>query len=213
MPIPANQMLTYQIVINGTQAAGGSSVTPAINVFYYKRSTVAVAPVKASLYTQFNATVIAPLLLAANVRYTVNHVDIRCVDDPTDLKERTVNAGVGAIATDSLPSDDAVYFRLYTALRGKSYRGGKHFSPASEVDTTNDLLTGAGLVRWQALKAAMAAVLTDTDGNVWNPVVLSAKLSQLKKNPTTVIANQITNVVLDANVGTMRRRRSRTVAA
>jgi hypothetical protein len=213
MPIPTNQILVAELVVKGTQAPGGSAVTPSINVFYYKRTNTANVPDKTLLYNQFNTVVIAPLLLAANVRYTVNRVGVRWADDALDLPIDVVNAGVGAIATDSLPSDDAVYFRLYTALRGKSYRGGKHFSPASEIDTTNDLLTGAGLARWQVLKTAMAANLTDANGNVWNPVVLSRKLSQLKKNPTTLISNAITSVVLDANIGTMRRRRSKTVTA
>lgn len=213
MPIPQTQMLTYQIVTVGTQATGGSSVTPSINVWYYKRTTTAVSADKAALAAAFSTAVLVPLVAAMNIRYAVNAMLVRNVDDVTDIPMRVASALVGAIATDSLPSDDAVYFRLYTLLRGKNYRGGKHFSPASEIDTTNDLLTGAGLARWQGLKAAMALTITDATPNTWNPVVLSASLSQIKRNPTTVVATPISSVVLDANIGTMRRRRSRTVTA
>lgn len=211
MPIPAAQIQHAEIAVFGRAATGGSSTPPAINIFHYRRIATAVAPSKAALNTIFQATVMAPLLLAMNVRYTPSNLGIRWLNDAEDGYQTFAVAGVGAIGTDSLPSDTAVYFLYRTALRGKFYRGSKHFGPASEVDTTNDLLTGAGLVRWQTVQTALAAGLTDASPNTWVPCVYSRTKSQSVLNPTTIIANDITQVLLDLNLGTMRKRRSKTV--
>lgn len=211
MPIAPGLITHAEVVILGTAATGGSSVTPSINVFNYRRTSTVPVLGKGSLNTIFQTTVLVPLLAAANVRYTPGNVAIRWTDDALDAPASFAAAGVGAIATDSLPSDDAVCMILQTGLRGRSFRGAKHFGPASEVDTTNDILVGAGLGRWNAVKAAVLSALVDANGNTWIPQVLSRKLSQLRVNPTTVVANDITLVQLDLNVGTMRRRRSRTI--
>lgn len=212
MAIPAANIFNVQIEIKGTAATGGSSVTPSINVFSYQRTTSVNPFTKVALNTIFQATVIAPLLAAMNVRYTPNLLTIRILDDFNDYPTNFAVAGVGAIATDSLPSNEAVYLLLRTSLRGRNYRGSKHFGPASEVDTTNDLLVGAGLARWQAVQAAVLSNLVDANGNTWVPTVLSRNLSNLSLLPlASVVATQITDVLLDKNIGTMRRRRSVTV--
>lgn len=212
MPIPANAIKDCQIIINGTAATGGSTVTPSINVFSYQRTTTVNPFTKTALNTIFQATVMAPLLAAMNIRYTPTNLTIRILNDYNDAPTVFAVAGVGAIATDSIPSDDAVYYLFRTALRGRNYRGSKHFGPLSEIDTTNDLLTGAGLARWNTVKAALLSALVDANGNAWLPTVLSRQKSNLKLQPIAqVAANEVTEVLLDLNVGTMRRRRSKTV--
>lgn len=212
MPIPAANIFNVQIEVKGTAATGGSSVTPAINVFSYQRTTSVNPFTKIALDTIFQTTVMVPLKAAMNVRYTPGSLTIRVLDDFNDYATVFPVAGVGAIATDSLPSNEAVYMLLRTTLRGRNYRGSKHFGPASEVDTTNDLLVGAGLVRWQAVQAAVLSNLVDANGNTWVPTVLSRDLSNLALLPiASVVATQVTDVLLDLNIGTMRRRRSTTV--
>jgi hypothetical protein len=211
MAIPANQIFTAEVTILGSQAAAGSNSTPAINVFNFKRRTNVVNPTKAALNTVFQANIIAPLLAAANIRYTPINVSIRWIDDALDPLQFFAAAGVGAIGTDSVPSDDAVYMLLRTANRGKHYRGAKHFAAANEVDTLGDILTGAGLVRWQTLQTALAAPLVDATPNTWDLAVFSKSLSTYRTNPTNIISNPVTQVLLDLNIGTMRRRRSKTV--
>lgn len=211
MPILPALIFNAEVVILGKSTTGGSSETPSINVFNFKRTTNVGALSKAALNTIFQANILAPLLAAANVRYTPQTVAIRWIDDALDGPQLFAAAGNGAIATDSLPSDAAIYYLYRTALRGRSYRGSKHFSPGSEVDTTNDLLTGAGLARWATLKTALATPLTDANANIWQAAVVSRLLSQLVTNPTTVVSNFVTEVLLDLNVGTMRKRRSKTV--
>ena len=212
MSIPAAQIQNVQITILGTAATGGSSVTPSQNVFTYRRTTTVNPFTKIGVNNIFQTNIITPLLAAANVRYTPGTLSIRVLDDFNDAETVFTVAGAGAIATDSLPSDSAVYMLYRTALRGRSYRGSKHFGPASEVDTTQDILTGAGLARWQTLQAALLAVMVDANGNTWTPTVLSRKLSNLKALPlATVVATEVTDVLLDLNIGTMRKRRSKTI--
>ncbi len=212
MPIPNNQIRNVQTIIEGTAASGGSSVTPSINIFSFRRLTVVNPFVKAAFSAAFITNIVTPLLAAMNVRYTPAVHTVRILDDFNDAPSAFPIVGNGAIATDSLPSDDAVYMLFRTALRGRTFRGSKHFGPASESDTTGDILTGAGLVRWQAVQTALAANFVDAQGNTWVPTVLSRKLSNLSLLPVaTVVANDVTAVLLDLNVGTMRRRRSKTI--
>lgn len=211
MPIPASSMLQFQIVVQGVSAAAGSNAKSTYNVFNYRRTSGINPITKAALNTAFQTGVIAPLLLAMNVRYSPTSLTIRCLNDALDAPQLFTAAGSGAIATDSGPNNEAVYFLFRTALRGRNYRGSKHFSPMSEIDTTGDVLTGAGLTRWQTVGTALAANLTDANGNIWVPQVLSTTLSQLTINPVNVVANDVIQVLLDLNIGTMRRRRSRTV--
>jgi len=211
MSIPDNQLLFAQIIVRGTQAAAGSSVTPAINVFNYRRLAVVNPANKANLNAAFQTAVLVPLLAATNARYTPNTVSIRFLSDATDPFADFTAAGAGAIATDSEPSDDAVFVYFRSAVRMTGGKGGKHFAGTSEVDTTGDILTGAGLVRWQAVRDACALTLTDASPNSWKPCIVSRKNSQLKVNPTNVVGNDVVAALLDLNIGTMRRRRSTTV--
>jgi len=202
-----------EVVMSGTLAAGGSNAVNVASVFHYRLAVVTAPPTKAALETVFNgaAGIVAPFLAAANSRYTQSGNSVRWINDALDAPVSTARAGVGAIATDGMPTIDSVAMLFRTGMRGKSFRGSKHFPGVNESDTTDDILVGAGLVLWQALQAACAANLTDALANVWTPSVLSRKLSTLATNPTTVVANDVTQVLLNLNVGTMRRRRVSTV--
>lgn len=200
-----------ELIIGGQVAAAGSNSTPCGNVFYYRLSLQVVAPTKVALNAIFQSTVIAPMLLAMNSRYTPNNVVIRYLNDASDGPTSFAAAGAGAIITDSEPSSDSVVVRLRSAFRGKTMRGFKHFGASSEIDTTGDVLTGAGLIRWQAVRDACGAQLTDALGNKWNPFVRSRQGEQVKINPTTVRGVDITSVVLNLVVSTMRKRKAASV--
>lgn len=213
MPIADNLKTILEVIINGRMAAGGSNAKAAFNVFHYKRTSVAAPASKAAFNTAFQAAIVAPLLLAANVRYTPTVISYRWLNDPLDRPVFFTAAGVGAIPTDSQPSDDAVYYLFRTDKKGSNYRGNKHFAGCNEIDTTQDILTGAGLVRWQTLQTALAAPITDATPHTWLLQVVSRdpNLSNFTVTPCIIEANQVTEVLLDLNIGTMRRRRSATV--
>lgn len=200
-----------EIAMLGTFAAAGSNAKNVASVFHYRLSVLTAPPTKGALDTAFQAAIPVTFGAAANSRYLQSQNTVRWIDDATDPPASVAHAVAGAIATDSQPTIDCVTLLYRTAKRGRSYRGSKHFPGVNESDTTGDILTGAGLALWQALQAACAANITDALGNVWVPSVLSRKLSTLATNPTTVVANDVTAVLLNKTVGSMKRRRVTTV--
>jgi len=212
MSIPATSIQNVMITILGTQAAAGSNIAPAQNIFTYRRLTTVNPFTKIAVANIFLTNVLAPYLAAANVRYTPTNLSIRILDDYNDAEAVIAAPGNGAILTADYAASGAVYMLYRTALRGRSFRGSKHFAGLNEADTTGDILTGAGLARWQTLQTACLANMVDANGNTWTPTVLSRKLSQLNALPiANVVANDVTDVLLDLNVGTMRKRRPKTV--
>jgi len=207
-PLPVVADPVMEIVVHGTCTAGTSSVTPSGNTFFYRRAVAGSSLSKAALKTIFESTIIAPLLAAANIAYSPNSCTIRNINDATDLPVDFILAGVGAIGTDSEPSVDAVVCVLKTAFRGRNARGFKHFGGTNEVDTTRDILTGAGLTRWEAVRDAVDDQMTDSTGTIWNPFIFSRPGSQIKKNPCVVRGADINVVTLDLQIGTMRKRKS-----
>lgn len=201
--------------MNGIVAAGGSNAAFANWPFHYRRDTVSVNPSKTSLETIFNTTVVAPILAALQQDYTQTSVSVRWVDDATDPPQYITRAGVGAIATDRMPTDQAVFLLTTTALKGRRYRGGKHLFPIAEAHTTvgaSDVLNAAGVTLYTAIATALATALVDADGNTWRYQVLTRKApAQYKTNPTNVISNQVTNVRLNKRIGTMVHRKRRSI--
>lgn len=210
-PLPITADVVAEIVLKGTMSAGGSNVTPSGNVFYYRRSAVGAALNKANISAQFAATVVTPWLAAANAAWAPNSTQIRFIDNAQDLAATTAVAGAGAIATDSEPSVDAVVCMLTTAFRGRNARGFKHLGGSNEVDTLRDVLVGAGLGRWQAVRDALKAQFVDADGNTWKPFVFSRLGSQIRTNPTVVRGADVTNSFLNLTIGSMRKRKAVTV--
>jgi hypothetical protein len=212
MPIAPNLIFDVQATILGSSSSGGAGVKNVYNVFTFLRQSSVPAFTKASFNTAFQLNVLVPLAAAMNVRWSANLVAVRVLNDYLDAEQTFAAAHVGAIATDSLPLNSAVYLLLRTALRGRNYRGAKHFSPASEVDTTQDVLTGAGLARWQAVRDAVGASWVDGNGNTWVPTVYSRNLSSPNLLPVaTIVSNAVTQSLLDLNIGDMKKRRSRTI--
>jgi len=205
---PVTALGIVEIVVRGFMAAGGSSVTPAINVWHFRRTVLSSTLSKTQINTAFQAAIVAAHLAAANVRYTPSNLTIRFIEDAVDFPNLFSVAGVGAVATAGSPSDDAIVLYLQSGLRGRAYRGFKHMAGCNEIDTTEDVLTGAGLARWVTLKNAVAAGFTDAGGNIWVPSIVSPSLSTMRENPTTVVANDAITVSLDTVVGTMRRRKA-----
>lgn len=208
-PAPIVTSPVAQIVLAGRLAAAGGNSSPCGNVFYYRCLNVVPVINKANLTTIFRTTVIVPLLAATNVRYAPTQTIVRMLSDATDPQFPTVQAGTGAIVTDSEPSDDAVVVVLNTGIRGKNARGFKHFGGTSEVDTLGDILVGAGLANWQTVAASLFATMTDAGGMIWQPMVFSPFMSQIKVNPTVIRGYDIVSATLDKDIRTMRKRKTK----
>lgn len=196
-----------KIDVMGTMAAGGSSIAKAGNTFYYRRSAGAGIAL-AGLVTAFQAAVIAVQILAQSSRYAVNSIRAVQLDNPGAVGIDVADASVGAIATDSQPSLNTVVIDLVTATRGRAGRGRKFFAGVVEASTTDNLLSGAGLVLWQNLRDKLDDVLADGAGNSWTPCVISKFYSTLTTTPTVIYGDNVTSMKLNKRVSRMDRRRT-----
>jgi hypothetical protein len=209
MSIPSSQVTDIEIQVRGVIASAGSSAKATNFSFHYKRYATVFPVDHVHINTAFQAAVAVKIGLALNHRWTQSLNTVRFVNDALDAPVFVNEAVVGAIAGDSMATHLTVYMLLKTGIKGKSYRGSKHFAPCSEADTTtggDDILNAAAIITFGNLAAAILAGFTDSDGNVWVPSVLSRFLSQLKTNPTTVVSNQVTAVLVNKRLGRMKRR-------
>lgn len=211
MPIPMNQVRVAELVVRGQIAAGGSDAINTAFVFHYRRNTVAVDPTKSALNTAFVAGPAAAIAAALNVGWEASLHDVRWLNDAEDPYLSITATEVGAITGDRLPSDDAVFLLFRTALRGRRFKGGKHLAPFSESDIGDDILNAGAVTRCQTIITALLTPLTDSTGNTWNFCILSRLLSQLRTNPTTVTTNDVTQGLVNQRIGTMIRRKVRSV--
>lgn len=211
MPIPLNQITTVEIVMRGLIAAGGSNAVRTNFVFHYRRLATAVNPTKAAFEAIFNTSVAAPIAAALNTDWAANLHDVRWLNDATDQYQSFTATEVGAITGDRLQTFCAAYLLMRTGLRGRSFRGSKHFGPMSESDIGDDVFNAGCLTRLATIATAMGGTLTDTTGNQWVQTLLSRKLSQLTFNSTTVTTNDVTQILPRETVGTMRGRKVQSV--
>lgn len=215
MPIPLNQVTVAEINMVGTMAAGGSNAQTVIFSFHLQRAAVAVNPTKAALDAAFQAAIAVPIAAALNVRYTQVYNAVRWVNDAQDGPQAFAHAAVGAIAGDSMASFDAAFILMRTALRGKSYRGGKHLSPMSETDTTggtDDTWNAACLARLATIATAIVTPIVDATPNTWVCGVLSRVApAQYTVNPTTVVWNQCVTAAVRKTIGSQKSRKAASV--
>lgn len=209
MSIPNAQMIVGEIKVDAIAATGGGKTVPCSFAVNYRRTTTVNPWSYADLEAVWQAGPMADILAAMNVRFTQRDNLVRCVNDAQDPYRVFPEANVGAIATDSYNIEFAVYILFGLAIRGRGVHGSKHFAPFSEADTTNDLLTGAGLTRWQTVATSLLATLgPDASGNTWVPcVVRRPPYSQLITNPTTVTTLDLVTSTVNQRPGTMKKRR------
>lgn len=209
MPIPLNQVNVAEISVKGKMDSGGSDAVNTNFIFHYRRTATAVDPDKTALKVIFKSSVLSVIILALNQRWNASLIDIRWVNDATDPYLSISDTSQGAIAGDSLQSDDSAYLLHRTSLRGRKYRGSKHLAPLSESDVTTpdeDIWNAACLTRLAAINTALLTTLTDTTGNSWKYTILSRTDSQIKVNPTTVVVNDVTSALVNKRIGRMKRR-------
>ena len=104
----------------------------------------------------------------------------------------------------------AVCCPYHCVERGREFRGSKHFGPISDADQTGDEITPGKVAAWQAFAAVLAAPFSSITGT-YQPVVVSRKLSQYQKDPTTIVGSDVNGVSVNLTLGTMRRRKEKTV--
>jgi len=214
MPIAANLIRVAQVSIYGQIAAGGSGTVNTVTVLNFRRLAVAIAPSKNALDTAFQAAIVVPILAALNVRWGQLRNSVRWVNDAEDAPLEFPHVNAGGVAGDAQTSNETVYIRLRTALKGRSNRGAVYLGPLSEADTTlgaSDVLNAAAVARFATVVTALGTDLVAADGNIWRLCVYSRLLSQSLVNPTNIVFNDVTNVALNTRIGDMKRRKVKSI--
>lgn len=213
MSIPLTDIHVAEVVINGHLLAEGSDQQVCKNVFHYRRSATAVDPNKVSVFNIFKSSIIDPLKALVHSDWEVETVSVRWIDDALDQALDVVpgTAIAGAITTADAPDALCVSMLYRTNVRGRNYKGAKRFGGLPVASITGDIIAASAQAAWQSLAAALATPLVDADGNTWNPCVLSRELSVLVSNPTVVETADVTQVLLNLNIGTMNSRKPKTV--
>lgn len=185
------------------------------NVYHFRRTSTANVASKAHIETSFQSSIMTPVLAALNVDYTQTANTIRFFENPLDEPTSFTEAGVGGVAADRLPDMNAAVIQLHSGFRGKAFRGSKHYGPIAESSTTGDDLNAGAITLFNAVAAAIIAGFTDADGNVWVPGLKGGmrdgSVAQYETVPTTTVWTDITSAVLNKSLGTMRRRKTRTI--
>jgi len=212
MPIPLNQVTVAEIQLRGIIVGGGAGEVRTSFVFHFRRTAVAVDPVKASINTAFQASISTPIAAALNEDWSATTNTVRYVNDALDAPTEFSNADEGAITGDRLSSVLTGYLLMRSSVRGRTYRGSKHLGPFSETDVTHatgcDIFNAGAVTRLTTICTAILAGFTDSTGNVWVPCILSRKRSELTENPTTVITNDVIQILPNKRLGTENRRKA-----
>lgn len=213
MSIPLTDVHVAELIVHGTLAAAGSDSQVCLNIFHFRRTATAIDPVKASIAAAFDTAFMQNLEPLVADTYSWASIGVRYPEDAEDSEVLVAPAGsaVGSVGTDRVPDHVAVSMLLRTSKRGRSYRGAKRFAAIPVADTEGDIIVAGKQAAWTALAASLLAGFTDSDGNVWVPFVLSRTLSQLLVNPTDLVGSDVTQVLLNKNLGSMNSRKVKTV--
>lgn len=214
MQLPQAQLSTAEVIQQGTVASAGSNARVFAFVWHFKRIANLLTPDEVAVANAFMTNIGALVMAALNVRATMTGVSVRFMEDPTRTTVFTTDTTAGAITGDSMVMDDSSFLLLKTSLRGKSYRGGKHFYPMSESDTTTngDVFNAEAITRLGAIATAALAGFTDSTPNTWKLAVYSRTLSNPTLQPAaTIISNQVTSILVRKSIGDMKSRRPESV--
>jgi len=214
MPIPANQVTHAQVIVYGGRSSQGSTTINTVNIFNFRRTSVVNPLSKTDLDTIFQSTIGDKIVLALNNTWSQAYNTVRWLNDAQDPPVNFTHVNAGAVTGDSMSSVAAVSILYRTALRGRSYKGGNHFGPLSESNSTAgtaDILNAGAITLFGAVITGLGTPLVDASGNTWLLSIVSRKLSTLHKNPTVVSANDVTNILLNKRIGRLIRREVRSV--
>lgn len=211
-----NPINFVEIVSQAFAVARGGAQKNFFNVYHFRRTTTINVLTKAAIQTAFQTSIMTPVLAAMNVDYTQTQNSLRFFEDPSDPQTFTPQTGVGGVAGDRLPDFNAAVVQLHSGVRGKTGRGSKHYGPIAESATTGDDITAGQLTLMTAIGTAIIAGFTDSNGNIWVPGMKAAAgdfkpWHYVLPLPTVTGWTDIVSFVCNKSLGTMRRRKIRTV--
>jgi len=209
MPLPDSSLSICEVQMRGLVAAKGSNSRNSVSIWHFKRGSTSGTLSEAAIETAFQAAIAVPVTDALNERYSQTFNTVRMIEDVSRLEYQNARAVAGAITGDSMPTTMMAFLLARTVYRGKNFLGKKKLFPFSESDTTAataDLWNAGCLTRLGTIASAWLAGFTDSNGNVWAPIVVSRAQSQLRYNPTIVTYASITATLVNKRIGRMRKR-------
>jgi hypothetical protein len=200
-----------QIVVGGTVTETGGAIKNFLNVFFYFQNPNVPAPQPAvNVGNQFLASVWTGIAAQLSVGYVGSFMTARYLDRTTDPFLTGNVPASGAIALPRLSAQQAIVFVLRSSTRGKNFRGNKHVGPLATATVTGDEIAPASLAAWTALLPSLIAPIT-IGGQTYSPCIVSRSLSQLRQDPVAIIGSPLSQALLNKTIGTMRRRKEKTV--
>jgi hypothetical protein len=119
--------------------------------------------------------------------------------------ESVAAAVTGNDAGQALPPQNAVVMTLYTASKGRSYRGRVYLPGVSENAWDGSAMPGAVLTNYLTIPTQLGAVFGPGGSNAnWSLVVISRYLNKVKRG--TPVGTAVTSIVVDPIIHTQRRR-------
>jgi len=191
-----------------TRSSGGDEIVS--NVFHYVCLPGASTLSPANVAAAFNAKMGGSVPAVLSDTYISIETLYRNLMSPLNPVIITAVIADGVVTGDRLPLMSSAVIRLKCADRGKRFRGSKHLAPLAESQTLLDELTAGVLVTMGTVGTAFSTTFTDSDGNVWNPIVLSRTYSNLTALTPTFVFSLVNGFIVNKTVGTMRRRKEKT---
>jgi len=199
-----------EFVVKGTVPPSGGGTRQFWNVFHYRLAT-GTLDTRVQLNGDFMTKVFTFVAAQLSIDWTGSTCNVRLLDDATEqYTSASISATVGGIALPRLPDANAIVTPYKCVERGRSFRGSKHFGPVPTASVTKDELNAGAVTAWGVITGKLLLTWTSVTGS-YAPIVLSKTLSQLKTNPTTIIGSDVNAVLLNKTIGTMRRRKEKTV--
>lgn len=201
------------LVLNGVCLMSNGASQPDINVLHFRTNTIFPGGALATLNANIWGAINGPWQAVKSDSYTLTNSIMQYMDDPTSAKDIITLGVTGTILTDRSAAFNAGVIRKLSGLVGRSYRGSIHVGSLPESFTTKDQLNVTGLAAYDALIAAMGTWLAGvTDGvNLFYPIILSTLQSNLIANPSIFTGSYVTSFVRNLKVGTMKRRKEKSV--
>jgi len=211
MSLPTPITNVVEISVQGSVLETGGTTRNVFNIFHYYQNPNQPSP--PSAITVANAFIAGPwaaVLALLSIGYVGVQTVARYLDSANNAYSAGNPPGTGALALPRQPAQQAVVALFRTAIRGKSFRGSKHFGPLATAAVTGDEIAAASVAAWQAAMTGLVANIT-AGGQTYTPCVVSKTLSQLRVDPTTIIGAAKLTALTNKTIGTMRHRKEKTV--
>jgi hypothetical protein len=208
MPLIDTAKLNFEVIVKGSIAAEGGDAQVTINPLHYIRTNTPAAFSATAFITAFHTLVKADWRAFASLHWTWVSTSIRCINSPTEVAVEVAVGEAGLIAGQMSPSYVAGIISKRTPLRGRSHMGRLYVAGISEGNSDGNALSGAAKTLLDTVATRLKTNVTDANGVIFAPAVLSRLKSNLIIDPSTVYMTGLSNAVARSVLGRQSNRKS-----